>query len=191
MMKVILASASKRRSDILNMLDIKHTVMPASIDESCYNHLATTELVQKLAFEKANAIAKKYSEGYIIGSDTIVLFEEEIILKPKDFDDALRILKKLNGKTNEVYTGISVIDAKTGISHTSYDKAFVTFKNNSEAELISFIKKDEPYDKSGSYSVADIGSLMIQEVRGDFYCILGLSVRKLSELFKLHNISLL
>ncbi len=189
--KIILASASERRKDILNMLGIDFTISPADIDEESFKADSPSELVEILAYEKAKACSKVYSDGYIIGSDTIVYFDGEIILKPKHYDDAFRILKKLNNNTNYVYTGVCVLNAKTGEYYTAFDESEVSFKDNSDETIKKFIELDQPYDKSGSYSISGIGSVLIREIKGEFYSVLGLSVRRLTELFEKHGIKVI
>ncbi len=189
--EIILASSSPRRKEILEMLGLDFKIDPADIDESVFEEDRPEELVKVLSYEKAKAVADKYDSGYVIGSDTIVYFDGEIILKPRDYEDALAILSKLNANTNQVYTGITIINAKTGEEFTDYDLSEVTFKNNSLSTLKAFIEKDKPYDKSGSYSISGLGSIMIEEIKGDFYSILGLSVRKLTDLFEKHGEKLL
>ncbi len=189
--KIILASASARRKDILKMLGIDFIVDPSDIDEGVFDESRPDKLVQILAVEKAKACKSKHKDGYIIGSDTIVYFDGQIILKPRDFDNAFSILKKLNGGTNFVYTGVCIMNAATGEYYVDYDLSEVTFRNNSDDTIKKFIDIDKPYDKSGSYSVSGVGSVLIEEIKGDFHSILGLSVRKLVELFGKHSINIM
>lgn len=169
-MEIILASNSPRRKEILESLGYKFRIAPSDIDENI--NLTGELLVCELAKRKALSIYEYNKDSIVIGSDTIVYFNNKVYNKPKSEEECYFMLKSLSGKTHEVITGVYIASSKECISF--YDKAYVTFKELTDEEIYSYIKTKEPFDKAGGYAIQGIGSFLIKEYKGDFYTIMGL-----------------
>ena len=156
MSKIILASASPRRKELLAKAGISFTVIPAAGEEKRTSE-DPGEAVQQLARDKAEWVARSLAEceegTLVIGSDTIVVFENRILGKPKDCRDAAETLEKLQGNTHQVYTGVTVLERKAGkwMEHTFFESTDVTFYPVSREEIQDYIATGEPMDKAGSY----------------------------------------
>ena len=120
----------------------------------------------------------------MIGADTIVVKDGEILTKPKDKDDAIRMLTLLSGKSHEVITGVTVIDTKTAKSESFYESTKVYFKKLTEDEILAYTETNEPYDKAGSYAIQGKGALLIEKIEGDYFNVVGLPVCRLSCVLK-------
>ncbi|MBQ2680205.1 MAG: septum formation protein Maf, partial [Firmicutes bacterium] len=174
MEKIILASGSPRRKDILNMLGIPFDVIVSDADESVSEGTAPGEMVKELSLRKAEAVSKNLSgETIVIGSDTVVYLDNEILGKPKDAGDAYEMLEKLSGRTHIVYTGITVIfKSDSGEKAVSaVDATEVTFKKLAPGNISAYIASEEPFGKAGAYAVQGIGSIFIERINGDFFTV--------------------
>ena len=169
-MEIILASNSPRRKEILESLGYKFRIAPSDIDENI--DLNGELLVCELAKRKALRIYEYNKDSIVIGSDTIVYFNNKVYNKPKNEEECYFMLKSLSGKTHEVITGVYIASNKECISF--FDKAYVTFKELSDQEIYDYIKTKEPFDKAGGYAIQGIGNALIKEYKGDFYTIMGL-----------------
>ena len=171
-MNVILASKSPRRTEILNLMNIKHMIVPSQEEEVIDKQLSPKEVVKSLAYQKAHSIAKHYPNDLVIGSDTIVVINNEILGKPKDHNDAVRMLSLLQNNTHQVMTGVSLI--KGNNVDTFVDIADVTFNQMTKEEIENYLKIDKPYDKAGAYGIQDEHANFVKNIKGDFYTIMGL-----------------
>ena len=184
MRKIILASASPRRRELLERAGLSFTVMPASGEEKRSSE-DPAEVVLQLARDKASAVADTLAEceegTLVIGSDTIVVFENRILGKPKDKEDAAQTLEKLQGNTHQVYTGVSVLERKNGqcTDHTFYESTDVTFYPVSEEEIQAYIATGEPMDKAGSYGIQGLFGIYVKGICGDYNNVVGLPVARL------------
>ncbi len=176
-MNIILASASPRRTEILKENNIKHKVVPSTIKEIVDYTKTKEEIVKSLAYQKAKDVSDQYPEDLIIGADTIVVIDNEILGKPKDEQDAIRMLSKLANNTHEVITGVAIItkDQTDIFAETSK----VTFKQMTKAEILEYIHKENVYDKAGSYAIQSKHANFIKQVEGDYYNIVGLPINAL------------
>lgn len=182
-MKIILASNSPRRKEILTQLGIKFEVMPSEYKEKMKD-MQPEELAMYFAERKAMSVADKISEeALVIGADTIV-YCNEVIGKPKDSKDAIKMLKRLSGKSHSVITGVSVIITPTLNKITTYEKTMVKFKSLNEEEILSYISTGEPMDKAGAYAIQGIGSLLVEKINGCYFNVMGLPVFKLSKMLE-------
>ncbi len=182
-MRIILASNSPRRKDLLSQIGIKFEIMPSDIDEDLDVLEGTIhEKLEQLAFMKAKYIAEKIAEGLVIGADTVVVIDDIILGKPVDEEDAYKMLKLLNGRTHQVITGISIIDAKTNEYKTDHVATLVKFNNMSEEEIKSYIKSEEPLGKAGSYGIQGLGALFVSHIEGDYFNIVGLPINALNKM---------
>lgn len=173
MKKLILASASPRRKELLENAGLSFQVQVSDVDESVFSHLPPEEMVQALAKAKAEAVAKENRDSLVIGSDTVVVLENKVLGKPADRDDAFRMLSSLSGKTHYVYTGVCITD---GRADTFVSKTAVTFFELTKEEIEGYVATGEPMDKAGAYGIQGRGSLLVKEISGDYFTVVGLPV---------------
>lgn len=176
-MKIILASASPRRNELLKKLYRDFTVFPADIEETLPEDIGPEFAPVFLAAQKAEAVSDRFPEDLIIASDTVVVCDGEIFGKPKDHEDAKRMIRKLSGCTHKVITGccIRIGDAQTTFS----EESFVTFYELKEKEIDSYVATEEPMGKAGAYAIQEAGALFVEKIEGDFYNIVGLPIARL------------
>ncbi len=185
----ILASSSPRRRDILNQIGIEFKVVESNIDEEVSEKCSPEKYVELLAERKAevvfNNISEEEEEVIVIGADTIVVYNDEILGKPNDKKDAFNTLRTLQGDKHSVYTGISVFYKNNDgiIKKTDSDKTDVYMLPLTDGEILHYIESEEPLDKAGSYAVQGKGSVIIEKIDGDFYTVVGLSPSKLYKIF--------
>ena len=189
MKKLVLASQSPRRREIMKFVDLDFDVMPSDCDENI-EYSSPSDMVSKLSFLKANDIANKIknedstNQHIVIGSDTTVYFEGEILGKPKNEEDAFNILKKLSGKTHIVYTGVTVIDTLNNKFETFYEETKVTFWDVTDEEINTYIATGDPMDKAGAYGVQGRGAFIVKKVEGDYFTVVGLPIAHLLQVLK-------
>lgn len=179
-MKIILASQSPRRKELLERMGIKdfETISP-NVDESAFHGLPPEELVRRLSAEKAAAVAGKVGkDAIVIAADTVVALEGAVLGKPADELDAFKMLSALSGVRHQVYTGVTV--CRGGEKQTAHEVTDVTFRELSEREIEDYISTGEPMDKAGAYGIQGYGALLIQGISGDYYNVMGLPVCRLS-----------
>lgn len=195
MSKIILASASPRRKELLAKAGISFTVIPAAGEEKRTSE-DPGEAVQQLARDKAEWVAQSLAEceegTLVIGSDTIVVFENQILGKPKDRRDAAETLEKLQGNTHQVYTGVTVLERKAGkwVEHTFFESTDVTFYPVSREEIQDYIATGEPMDKAGSYGIQGLFGIYVKGICGDYNNVVGLPVARLFHEMKKSGINL-
>ena len=184
--EIILASASPRRKSLLENIGVKFGVVIADCDETISSDLLPHEAVMILSLKKAAAASLHFEKQNkrIIGADTVVVLDGEVLTKPKDEDDAYLMLKKLSGKTHSVMTGISVMRTTDSKCETVFEETKVSFKEMTDEEIRSYIKTKEPLDKAGSYGIQGIGSMFIEKIEGDYFNVVGLPVSRLCDLLK-------
>jgi septum formation protein len=182
--KLILASSSPRRVEILRKESIEFQVIPP--DNIRENNISPDPVVHilELSKRKAMSVSDKVEQGLILGADTIVVLGEEILGKPKDKNDARRILKKLSGKTHRVYTGLTLIDRSRGKILSGYDCTEVKFNRLEEKKMKNYIATGEPMDKAGAYGIQGMGNFLVDHIKGNLDNVIGLPVKKLKELLK-------
>lgn len=186
-MKLILASESPRRKELLSQIGMEFEVMSCGGEEPV-DVTIPYRVVEEHAMQKAKAVADKITETVtIIGADTVVAFQGEILEKPKDRQDAINMLTKLQGNTHEVYTGVVLI--KIEPDRTQNRKKFhectkVTFYPMSEREIEAYTDTKEPMDKAGSYGIQGIGAKYVKEICGDYNNVVGLPVARLYQELK-------
>lgn len=188
-MGIILCSGSPRRKSLLESIGVKFTVYKPDVDETRKECEAPEEYAMRLARTKCEAGMKKYPEDIIISADTIVIIDYEILGKPSDREDALRMLRKLSGREHEVITAVAVCNSgKIAVKavHTA-----VKFRELSEDEILSYVLTGESDDKAGGYAVQGLGSLMIEGINGDYYNVVGLPLCTLGEMMRTEGINLL
>ena len=179
-MKIILASKSPRRKDLLNKTGLKFEIVDSKLDESLIPTTEPKKYCQKLAMLKAELVLKKYPQDLILAADTIVCINNKILEKPIDKNDAFNMLTLLSGCTHKVYTGVSILSKKINLNFT--EKTEVTFFDLSESEIKSYIKNNPPYDKSGSYGIQDESLFFVKKIKGSYENVIGLPISKIYRL---------
>jgi septum formation protein len=181
--KLVLASSSPRRAEILNAVGWPHETMVAGIDESRAPGEDAIAYVQRLAQEKAEAVVAKLERGLVLGADTVVVVNDEILGQPRDDDDARRMLKLLSGKWHEVLTGVALI--RVGVEPKTlvdYERTKVRFAELSADEIEWYVGTGEPKGKAGAYAVQGSAAVLIEEIEGEYFNIVGLPIRLVYEL---------
>lgn len=177
---IYLASKSPRRHKLLQQLNLNFKVIPIEVNERINKGESHRGVVKRLSLEKLHKAKEHISNGIIITADTIVVLDSKIIGKPKDKNDAQRILKQLSGKTHIVYTGFCIHNSKKNITLTDYEKTFVTFRRLSLKEIKDYIETGSPMDKAGAYGVQDdFGAVFVEKINGCYYNVVGLPLTKL------------
>lgn len=180
-MELILASASPRRREMLTLMGYDFTVKPSRAEENI-SHCAPYEYVSRLARIKAAAVAEENPGCCVLGSDTIVYLDGEILGKPRDEEDAFHILSTLSGRTHTVFTGVAII---AGDKETIfYDKAEVTFKTLEPDEIRDYIATGEPMDKAGAYGIQGPATVLVEKIDGCYFTVIGLPNPKVYDALK-------
>lgn len=177
MMKIILASASPRRQELLKYIVPEFEVIPADIDETLPGDIAAERCAEYLACKKARHIAEKYTDRIVIGSDTVVIIDGVILGKPADKSDAERMLRLLSGRTHKVITGVCLVRGEVCESFSCETET--EFYPLSDKEIQDYISTGEPMDKAGAYGIQGYGSVLVRGIEGDFFNVMGLPVAML------------
>jgi septum formation protein len=179
--KLVLASGSPRRAEILERAGWPHEIIVAGIDETVFQNEEAAAYVQRLARSKAEAVASRLEHGLVLGADTTVVVANQILGQPADEADARRMLNLLNAKWHDVLTGIAVVRVG-GETRVAYETTRVRFAEMSENEINWYISTGEPFGKAGAYGIQGKASLFIEEIEGDYFNIMGLPIRLVYEL---------
>lgn len=185
-MKFILASKSPRRRELLTNIGMKFDILESSADESSISKdIAPHLYVQELAMLKSSSVASLVGKGFlVIGADTVVVHNDKIIGKPKDFEEAFSMLSSFSASSHKVYSGISVTDSTTARTVTDYAMTEVFFNDISPKEITDYINTYKPFDKAGAYGIQEYASLFVEKIHGDFFNVVGLPLSKLYTLLK-------
>jgi septum formation protein len=175
--RVVLASASPRRRELLGLVGITHDVVPADIDEAVRAGESPPAYVERLARAKAAAIAALHPDALIIAADTTVVLGEHILGKPDDAADAARMIARLSGHTHEVCTGMAVEYA--GRAASGVERVAVTFRSLTAREIAEYVATREPMDKAGAYGIQGWGATIVERIDGDYFSVMGLGLRRL------------
>ena len=179
--KLVLASGSPRRAEILERAGWPHEIIVAGIDETLWPEEEAAAYVQRLARSKAEKVAGDLSEGLVLGADTTVVVADQILGQPVDEADASRMLTLLNAKWHEVLTGVALVRVG-GETRVAYETTRVRFAEMSADEIDWYIGTGEPFGKAGAYGIQGKASLFIEEIEGDYFNIMGLPIRLVYEL---------
>ena len=191
-MKFILASSSPRRRELLLRLQTPFDIILPDVDESIIPPEGSPETYcTALAELKANDISQHYPNNLVIGSDTIVVLDNNIMGKPEDKTMAQNMLKTLSGKTHHVYTGVCLKWADKNIHHLFAEITMVTFRELSEADINHYIESCPPYDKAGSYGIQDWSAIFVKEIKGCYDNVVGFPISRFYEELKKLGINLL
>ena len=181
---LILASASPRREELLRLLGLDFQVIPSRTDETFFINEKPAEHVLRLAENKAHTVAQTHPHAWVLGADTIVVIDGEVLGKPADASAAGRMLEKLSGRTHEVFTGFALMRLAGQVAIKEGVRAAVTFRNISADEKLWYIKSPEPYDKAGAYAVQGLGAFFIKEIQGSYTNVMGLPLCEVVDVLK-------
>jgi septum formation protein len=190
-LKLVLASSSPRREEILEQLNLKFTIVPSKIDEENFKSSDPVELVKLLAAEKAKSVSNLVEDAIIIAADTVVVHKDQILGKPSGKLEAKKMLKKLSSDQHQVITGIAVLNSSSGESYLDHNITEVKMTALSEQEINSYVDTGEPLDKAGSYAIQGFGGLFVEEIRGSYYSVMGLPIHQLAKLLDKFNYGIL
>ena len=178
MCKLILASSSERRKDILKMVKLNFDVIPSNIDENYEKKLSPKQIVKKLSQKKAMAVSNKYPNSYVIGADTIVFIKNKILNKPKNKIEAFKMLKFLSNTEHLVLTGVCLINKKDNVIFNFVEITKVYFYKLDEQLILKYINTESPYDKSGSYGIQEYSACFVKKIEGCYYNVVGFPISK-------------
>ena len=184
--KIILASSSPRRRELLENIGVKFDIVVPMADESKIKRdIAPDVLVRELAILKALQTAKEIKgEHFVISADTVVYHDGKILEKPKNEEDAKHMLRSLSGDKHSVYTGVCVLKTPECRAECSTEKTDVYFRELSEETIEKYVKTGEPMDKAGAYGIQEKGALLVKKIDGDYFNVVGLPLGLLSDIFK-------
>lgn len=180
--RIVLASQSPRRRDLLSLIGLPHTVRPADIDESVLPGERPVRCVERLARAKADRIVSLEPQALVIAADTIVVIDDRILNKPTDRSDARQMLRTLQGRTHQVYTAVCV--AWGPRTAAAIEPVAVRFRSLSDVEIEAYIATGEPMDKAGAYGIQGYGATIVDRVEGDFFAVMGLPLVRLVALLR-------
>lgn len=183
---LVLASASLRRIEMLNKSGYRFEIVPAEIEEIINEELAIEYAIEELAYRKANSVFLSHQDKVVLAADTVVVYDDIILGKPRDNDDAKAMLKLLSGKTHRVITGVCVI-SKNKIDKV-HEVTLVTFHSLSDDQVEEYLIHDEAYDKAGSYAIQGFASKFVKTIEGDYHNVVGLPLSKVTLLLENHGI---
>lgn len=183
-MKLILASGSPRRRELLAHITTAFEVVVSDVDEHIHEVLSPEEFVAALAERKALAVAEQHPDALVIGMDTVVVLGDEILGKPADEAEAIRMLTRLSGRSHRVLTAVYLCHPQGGQGFVSSTE--VQFAPLSAEEIAAYVATGEPMDKAGAYGIQGLGSRFVAGIRGDYYTVMGLPVQKLYQLLRPH-----
>ncbi|MBN1169037.1 septum formation inhibitor Maf [Candidatus Woesebacteria bacterium] len=191
MKRIILASGSPRRKEILEKSGLVFEVIPSKYEENMSDAIPPMELAKKLSLGKASDVADSQEGAVVIGADTFIAFEGKVLGKPINENDAKEMLKRMSGKSHSVITGFTIIDtdSKQTLSHAVETKVY--FKKLTNEEIDSYVSTGEPLDKAGSYAIQGLGAILVEKIEGDYFNVMGLPLNSLVEKLKEFDIFVL
>ena len=178
--QIILASASPRRRRLLKQIGFTFRVVPSYVDEDNADHHDPLANVQAIALRKARSVAARGENGVVIGADTQVLVDGEILGKPENDADATRMLTMLSGRKHQVITGVALIDTYTNSEETWCETTLVTFRKLPEDEIADYVRTGEPMGKAGAYGIQGRAAAFVERIEGCYFNVVGLPLAKLS-----------
>lgn len=185
--RLILASQSPRRRELLALIGLAHDVVPADIDEAALPDEQPAPHAERLAREKAATIAALHPTAVVVGSDTIVVLDGQILGKPRDEAEAIRMLQSLSGRTHTVLTAVAV--ARGALLVSGVESVEVTFRALSDRRIAAYVATGEPMDKAGAYGIQGYGATLVERIHGDYFAVMGLALGRLIELLRAAGVS--
>lgn len=191
-MRIVLASASERRKDLLQIICNNFDIIVSNFDESCimYNGDVKSYVMDLSKGKAMNVCNSLKNSAIVIGCDTLVFFENSILGKPKTKEEAYHMLKKLSGNIHKVYSGITVIDSNTGHSISDYVCTKVQFSHLTDDQIEKYIDSGDPMDKAGSYGIQGQAGVFVEKIDGCYYNVVGLPLNKLYYMLKRMSVNL-
>lgn len=188
-MKVILASASPRRAQLLTQVGIRFEVDPSAMEETFPENATPAEVVELLSRQKAEDVATRHPDQFLIAADTIVCMNDEILGKPEHANQAKKFLRRLSGQSHDVLSGVYAgLTDSSGIFKSAisfFERTKVTFVTLTELEIEQYIQYGQPFDKAGSYGIQDdLGSLFVEKIEGDYYNVVGFPLHRFYDTLK-------
>ncbi len=180
----ILASASPRRLELLKSMGFNFSVVPSGVDEKFLEGESVSEHVMRLSREKALAVADRNPEAWVLGADTVVIIDTEVLGKPGSKEEAREMIMRLSGKKHRVLTGFSVVRTSVNVVKSDLVESSVYFKEVSSDELEWYIGTEEPYDKAGGYAVQGKAASFVREIRGSYTNVIGLPLSEVVAVLK-------
>lgn len=191
MKKIILASSSPRRKEILSKAGLDFKIIVSDYEENLNLNLSPKELAKHLSKEKAKNVAKKCKNSVIIGADTFVVLGNDLLGKPRNKETAKKMLKRVSGQTVDILTGFTIMDSDSKKSTSKAVRTKVYINNLSEEEIKNYVATGEPLDKAGAFAIQELGAVFIKKIEGDFFNVMGLPLYKLCEELKKFEITIL
>ncbi len=188
---IVLASSSPRRKELLASLGLQFEIVPAEVDEHWEGESDPRVFAEALARRKAQYVAAQRQSGLVIGADTLVYIDGEILTKPSDETEAQAMLHRLSGRTHTVVTGVAVVNAANKETVSCFEQTDVTFRALSDVEIRRYVATGEPMDKAGAYGIQGIGALLVARIEGCYPNVVGLPLVRLAELLRHFGVELL
>ncbi|MGE5580023.1 MAG: Maf family protein [Bacillota bacterium] len=190
-MKLVLASESPRRKMLLESAGITPVVVPSNVDEDApVDDMDPGDLVKALARRKIRKVAERLPDDYVLGGDTIVYIDGKVLGKPADKEQARDMLRRICGRTHEVFTGVALYEPLGKTVLDDFDATRVTIRDMDEEEIRWYVDTEEPMDKAGSYALQGAGAFFVERVEGDFSGVIGLPLPKVYSLLRRAGVSL-
>lgn len=190
-MKIILASSSPRRKELMDLAKFDYEILTGNVDETCNNNLSIEEQSKDVAYRKAKFVYDNtQGDRVVIAGDTLVVKDDKVYGKPKDIEDAVEMLRELQGKKNYIYTSIAVLIEQRGKEkeYNELHRTVVYVKPMNDIEIAQYIESDKPFDKAGSYAIQGLFSIFIEKIEGNYTSALGLPIQRIYEILKENGI---
>ena len=191
MKRIILASASPRRKELLEKIGLKFEVDASNCVEEVDPALEPDELTRRISLTKAKSVAPRYKDALIIAADTIGVIGKKLLGKPHTADEARKMLAQISGKSHEVITGFTVLDTTTNKVFSGTVNTKVYIKKLTRHEIAAYVRTGEPMDKAGAYGIQGLGAVIVEKIEGDYYNVVGLPLSALAEVLKEFGINVL
>jgi septum formation protein len=172
--RIILASASPRRAQLLKQIGVDFELAPGQIQERPHPDEAPPDYITRIARAKVIAIARKRDSGLVIGADTVVVLDGQMLGKPEDENAARNMVRQLSGRWHAVMTGVALYDVASRNEVADFDKTLVKFAQLTDREIEWYVRTGEPMDKAGAYGIQGFGGLLVEEIAGNYYNVVGL-----------------
>jgi septum formation protein len=182
--KIVLASASPRRKELLEQIGLRFEVEPSNYDEEITSASEPHETARRLSLGKARAAAIKHPNALIIAADTFIVFGDRILGKPHTVSEAREMLRALNGQAHSVVTGFTILDTETGKGLSRSVETKVHMRKLTLKEIDSYVRSKEPLDKAGGYAIQGLGAVLIERIEGDYCNVVGLPLSALAQSLK-------
>jgi septum formation protein len=189
--KIVLASSSPRRRELLSLTGLPFAVESSDYEELLNSAISPRLLARRLSLAKAKAVSGKYRNAVVIAADTFIVFGKSILGKPRSRTEARRMLGLLSGKAHSVITGFTIIDTSTGRQVSRSVETKVWFKRLIKKEIASYVRTGEPLDKAGAYAIQGLGALLVERIEGDYFNVVGLPLGPLVESLKKFGVHVL